>query len=133
MEATHRSSNIVADVTYREHRYATIALGQASTFANGQRFHLVVPVNQHATPTRIADGHGPVDRLCGEHQVAQVVLVDGCSHHHARDTAQVGQVEQTVMRHSILADQTTAVDAERNRQMRDGHIVDNVIVGSLQE
>ena len=61
------------------------------------------------------------------------MLVDGRGYHHARDAAQVGQVKQAVVRHAVLADDASAVDAEGHRQSLDGHIVDDGVIAALQE
>ena len=71
--------------------------------------------------------------LGGIHQVAQVVFVDGRGHDHAWYAAQVCQVEQAMMGHTVLADNAATVDAEGHRQALDSHVVDDRVITALQE
>ena len=61
------------------------------------------------------------------------MLVDGSRYHHARNAAQIGEIEQAVMRHAVLAHYAATVKAEGDGQVLDGNIVNDVVVGTLQE
>ena len=133
LQAVDHLDDLVADVTNAEHSH-TFALVHAAAAADGQGLHFVMPLGDNAFAARIADGKGTkIVALGGEHQVAQVVLVDGRCYNHAGNAAQVGQVKQSVMGHAVLADNAATVDAEGHWQSLDGHIVDDGVIATLQE
>ena len=45
----------------------------------------------------------------------------------------LSQIKQAVMRHAILANNASAVDAEGDRQSLDGDIMDDGVIAALQE
>ena len=61
------------------------------------------------------------------------MLVIGCCDGEVGYRAQEGEVEGTVVCGSIFAHQSAAVDAQHHVQTRYGHVVDDVVVGALQE
>ena len=94
-----------------------------------------MPVDQHSPASRITNGKRALvhTQLRSKHQDAQVMLINRRSYYHAGNTTQITQVERSVMRNTIFAHKTGAIYTERHRQASDRHIMNNVIVGALQE
>ena len=94
---------------------------------------MVHPVGLHPLAAWIADGERLPRPDSGKHQVAQLGLVQRGADHHVRYAAQVCQVEKAVVRRPVLPHQTGTVDAEDDRKPLQRDIVDNLVVGTLQE
>ena len=67
------------------------------------------------------------------HEVAQLQLVERGCDDKVRNGAVGGQVEDSVVRGSVLADQTGSVKAEDHLEILQGNVVDDIVVGSLHE
>ncbi len=81
-----------------------VTIKQLAPMANGLLSHVVVPVNHLACTARITNGEWSATvTLSGVHKVAQGVLVHGGGNCHARDSAHERQVEEAMVRHTILA------------------------------
>lgn len=101
--------------------------------ADGQGAGRLVPVGADAAPARIADDERTGGLQGRVHQVAQFGFVARRGDRHAGNRAHEGDVEYAVVRHAVLAHQTGPVEAEDDRQVLDGHVVDHVVVGALHE
>ena len=60
-------------------------------------------------------------------------LVGGRHHHEIRQRAKVGEVEAAGVRRAVGADQPCAIHREAHGQILDRHVVDDLVVGALQE
>ena len=63
----------------------------------------------------------------------QLGLVGGGHHHEIGQGREIGDVEAAGVGRAVGADQTGPVDGEAHRQILDRHVVDDLIVGALQE
>ena len=82
----------------------------------------------------VADGDGA--GVVGEGEAghgAHLVGAFGGHDDHVGDAAQVGKVEDAVVRPAVVADEAGAVQEEADGQMLQGDIVDDRVVGALQE
>ncbi len=77
--------------------------------------------------------NGPpgVDR--GVQEVLQLVLVLARGDRHVRNPARVGDVVDSLVGLAVVADQARAVDADGHRQVLQADVVDQLVVGALQE
>ena len=80
---------------------------------------------------RKADGPVVVQR--GVEHVPQLVLVRRRHHHEVRHAAEVGEVERALVRRAVGADEAAAVEREGDRQALERDVVDDLVVGALQE
>jgi hypothetical protein len=69
----------------------------------------------------------------GVERLPAFVLVGRRQHAHVRDAAQVRDVVVAGVRRAVGADQAGAVEREDDRQVLDRDIVDQLVVGALQE
>ena len=83
--------------------------------------------------TRITDGKRTVVGRGGMHEIPQLGFVARTCYYHAWNRAHICQIEQAVVRHSILTNQPRAVDTEGYGESLNGYIVDYLIITSLQE
>ena len=74
-----------------------------------------------------------VDRRLGRDHVHQLELVARRHDRHARQAAEIGQVEAAGMGRAVRADQPGAVDREPDRQLLDRDVVHDLVVRALQE
>jgi hypothetical protein len=82
----------------------------------------------------IANGNRAVDFPQGGRQhVAELVFVFRRHHGHVGETAEIGQVEDPMMRAAVISGKTGAVDGERHRQPLQANIMDDLIVGTLEK
>lgn len=87
-----------------------------------------------AATARIAHRAGAVAVVvAGVQHLATFIFIARGHYHHIRNTAQEGEIERSLMRLAVCADDPGAVDSKQHRQLLDSHIVDHLIVGSLQE
>ena len=86
-----------------------------------------------AVAARIAHGGRAIERHGGVEHLPALVLVGRRHHHHVRDAAQVGEVERALVRRAVAAHEAAAVDRERHRQVLQRDVVDQLVVGALQE
>ena len=63
----------------------------------------------------------------------QFSLVGSRHNHKTGQGRQIGRIERTCMGWSVSTDKAGPVDGKAHRQPLDGHIVDNLIVGTLQK
>jgi hypothetical protein len=68
----------------------------------------------------------------GDH-MDELGLVGGRHHHHVGQAAEIGDVEGARMGRPVGADQPGAVEREAHRQLLDRHVMDDLVVGALQE
>ena len=52
---------------------------------------------------------------------------------HARDVRQIGEIKQSVMGGAVFAHEPGAVNGEDNRQFHQSHVMDDVVVGTLEK
>ena len=74
-----------------------------------------------------------VDKRCCIHHLAKHPLVARCSNNNVGHTAKAGEVENTVVRGTILANDTCTIEAQNHRQALQRHIVDDIVVGTLHK
>ncbi len=86
-----------------------------------------------AGAAREAEGAGAGVAQRGVEHVPQLGLVGGGHHHQVGDAAQVGEVERALVRLAVGAHQPAAVEREGDRQLLQRHVVDDLVVGPLQE
>ena len=60
-------------------------------------------------------------------------LVGGGHDDEAGQAAEIGDVERAGVGRAVGADEAGAVDGEAHRQLLDGDVVDDLVVGALQE
>ena len=60
-------------------------------------------------------------------------LVRRRHHHEVGQAAQIGEIEGAAVGGTVSADVAGAVDREAHRQMLDRDVMDDLIVGALQE
>ena len=119
-----------ADAEYGD----VVTIVQLASLAYGQLFEGAVPVDQFAASAGIAYGEGTlVGELGRIHQVAQLMLIVGRRDGEVRYGAQEGEVEGTMVCGAIFAYQSATVDAEHHVEAADGHVVYDIVVGTLQE
>ena len=111
----------------------------AATFAaqfatpDRERAQLLFDTHPGALAARIAHRCRTVVRRRGVEHLPALVLVRGRHDHHVRYAAQEGEIEGTLVRRTVAADEPAAVDRERNRQVLQRHVVDQLVVRALQE
>eukprot|EP00968_Pinguiococcus_pyrenoidosus_P010154 scaffold803_cov310-Pinguiococcus_pyrenoidosus.AAC.67 len=87
-----------------------------------------------ARAARVAHRAGlVVDADLGLHHVHELDLIAGRHNHNVREGAQVGQVEGSVVRRSVVADEPGAIQDEANRQLLEHGVVHDLVVSPLQE
>jgi hypothetical protein len=65
--------------------------------------------------------------------VLKLVFIFRSGYNHIGDAAQIGDIESTLMRLAIVANDAAAVNGEDYRQILDAHIVNDLIKGPLEE
>ena len=87
-----------------------------------------------AARLRIADRHGASRATQGpvDHR-RHVGRVAGRHHHQVRQRPQVGQIEHAVVRRSVGPDQPGPVHQQRDRQVLQGHFLEDLVVAPLHE
>ena len=91
------------------------------------------PVDTDAFAARVSDRERFAVFECGEHKIAELSFVCRCSDHHSGDIAHESEVEDAVMSNAVFADDTGAVETEDDRELLNCDIVNNVVVGALDE
>ena len=87
-----------------------------------------------AVAARIADrDRAAVVQRHGVDHVDQLGLVGRRHHHEIGQGAEIGEVEAAGMGRAVGADQPGAVHREAHRQILDRDVVDDLVVGALQE
>ena len=111
------------------------ALAQLLAAAEWGGDERTLPAGGHAAAAAgVADGQRAVVGRGGCcHEAAQGMLVARRGYGEAGDGAQVGDVEGSVVGGAVLAYYACTVDAEGDGQAQQGHVVDYVVVGPLQE
>jgi hypothetical protein len=82
---------------------------------------------------RVADGHRPAGDQRGAQHPHEHRLVARGHHHDVRQAAQVGDVEDAVVRRAVVADEAGAVHDERDVELLQADVVDDLVEGALQE
>jgi len=109
-----------------------LALVENLAASDGQEVEIAGELHPLAGSPRIADGHRPlviVQRR--EEHVAQLFLVFRGHHHQVGHRAQIGDIKDAMVGGSVISDNAGAVDGEHHRQLLQGDIVDEMIVGAL--
>ena len=110
-----------------------LAITNDAALAECQRCHLAHYLAAAAAATGIAHRSGLVALIAGEEHLAALVLVGRRHHHHVRHCAQEADVERPLMGGAVGAYQAGPVDGEQHRQVLQRHIVDQLVIGPLQE
>ena len=103
------------------------------SFADGKDLRLGLARDAGDRAARIADGAGAGKLEGGLHHVGQLVFVFGRHENHLGNAAQIGDVEEAVMRGAVVAGEAGAVHAEEHGQLLQADVVDDGIEGALQE
>ena len=83
---------------------------------------------------RIADRNRAVDRVQrGLQHMPELVLILRSHDRHVGQAAQIGQVEDAVMRSPVVSGKPGAVDGEGHRQALQADIMNDLVVGALQK
>ena len=123
--------DIVSDGADGEHGHV-IAVMQLAACSHLDHFQGTAPVLQHPSATRISNHERPHARQLGRvHQTAQFVFVEWRADGQVRNGAQGSKVEGTMMRRTVLADETSTIQTEHHVQVQQCHIVDDVVEGPL--
>ena len=69
----------------------------------------------------------------GVHHIHQFILVFWGHQDAVRHVAQVGDVEDAVVRRAVGADYASPVQQERDRQILQGHLLKNLVEAPLEE
>ena len=86
-----------------------------------------------AGAARIAHGGGAVVHEARVEQLPRFVFVRRRHDEHVRNAAQIAQIERAGMRGAVFADQSGAIDREQHVEILQRDIVNQLIVGALQE
>ena len=117
---------------YEDSYFAAVA--KFSAAADLDFLERAPPVGHHSGAARVADGERTIfSGRGGEHEPAEFVLVGGSADGHVRYRAQVCQVEGAMVCHAVLSDEPGPVDAEGDGQALYGHVVYDMVVGTLKE
>ena len=102
-------------------------------FADGQNLRLGLARDAGDGAARIADGAGTGKRDGGLHHVGELVFVLGRHEDDFRNAAQIGDVEEAVMRGAVVAGEAGAIHAEKHGKLLQADVVDDRVEGALQE
>ncbi len=91
--------------------------------------------NRHAfrRAARVTNEGGVFSVCAGEHHVHELVLVLRRHGDDVRHTAQIGNVEHTVVRRAVVGRQSGTIHAKNDRQVLQRSIVDDAIVSALKK
>ncbi len=106
---------------------------QHSSLADRQRQGLRFDNGTGTAAARIAHGAGTVVAQAGGEHAAAFVLVARRHQQQVRHATQIAQVEGALVAGAIGTDQAGAVDGEQHRQPLHGHVMNQLVVGALQE
>ena len=113
----------------------SVPVRSVSAFADRQEHrNLFLSGHAEAVAARVAERDRAVAVLDGRVQhVPQFAFVLRRHDHHARDRAQVTQIEHAVMRRSVGSDNTRAVQREDHMEMLQRDVMDDLVERALQE
>ena len=116
-------------------RAAAIRCGLAPQLgaAHGHGGHLRIDPRPRALAARVTHGRRSFERDRRVEHLPALVLVGRRHHDELRDAAQETQVERALVGRAVAADESAAVDRERDRQVLQAYVVDQLVVGALQE
>ena len=110
------------------------ALAHDAALADLKRRAALGQLDADALAARIAEGDGPSSIAAAVATMCIELRLVGRRHHHeAGQAARIGDVEGAGMGRAVGADQPGAVDGEAHRQLLDGDVVHDLVVGALQE
>ena len=110
------------------------AVGEDLGLADLHEHGLVLGLHAGAAAARVADGDGALVVVHhGPEHVDELVFVLGLHVDDAGDAAQVGDVEQTVVRGAVVAAEAAAVHAQAHGQVLDRHVMDDHVDRPLHE
>jgi hypothetical protein len=109
------------------------ALPQDLALADRDGLQGLVQLDAQGDAARVAhhEGFAGLDRRVED--MLQLVLVLGRGDRHVRNHAAVRDVEDALVRLSVVADQPRPVDADRHRQVLERDVVDELVEGALEE
>ena len=117
----------------RQQRQPAVALAPQLRLADRQRAQLRGHRGSRTCAARIAHDCRGVERARGVQQLPALVLVRRRHDHRVGNAAQVGQIVAALMSRAIAADEAGAIDRKHDRQVLQRHVVNELIVGALQE
>ena len=71
--------------------------------------------------------------VTGIQHLTTLVFVAWRHDHHIRDAAQEGEIKRALVRLAVSPHNARAIDSKQHRQLLNGNVMDNLIVGALQE
>ncbi len=101
--------------------------------ADRNRGHLARHGCARPRPARIANGRRRIEGEARVEHLAAFILVGGRHYRHVRHAAQVRKIEGAEVRRAVGADDARAIDREDDRQVLQRDVVDQLVVGALQE
>lgn len=116
----------------RQYRNA-LALTPHNALADLDRFKIGLDHRIRAGAAWVAYCRRAGMQVTGAEQLAQFVFIARRHHQHARDAAQVGEVEAACVSRAVFAYQSGAVDGEQHVEVLYRDVVDQLIVTTLQE
>ncbi|RML72640.1 hypothetical protein ALQ91_05472 [Pseudomonas syringae pv. syringae] len=116
----------------RQYRNA-LALTPHNALADLDRFKIGLDHRIRAGAAWVAHCRRAGMQVTGAEQLAQFVFIARRHHQHARDAAQVGEVEAACVSRAVFAYQSGAVDGEQYVEVLYRDVVDQLIVATLQE
>ena len=103
------------------------------TFAKWQGLQPRLYHHPGARTARVTHRHGMVlGKGCAQ-QLAALVLIGRAGHADIGDAAQIGDVISAGMGGAVGADQASTVERKHHRQVLNGDIVDQLVIGPLQK
>ena len=116
------------------HEQQIIPLSQQFTATDLEGFPAIFQTrNTFARAPRNAHGNGTVVAQTGHQHALQLGFVFGRHHREVGDTAQVRDVVLTLVGGAISAHDAGTVQHKGDRQLLNPHVVDQLVVGPLQE
>ena len=125
-------------LTGRDHRAKgedgnVLALLPELRLAERQRRHFFLYGNARPAAARVAHGRDPFQLIAGIEHLPAFVLVGGRHDHEIGQAAHIAEIIGPVVGRPVCADAAGPVNGEQDRQILHGHIVDQLIIGPLQE
>ena len=117
----------------RDAMATAFAFAAQLSFADRQRTHFMLHADAGPASPRIAHRTGCIERKCRVEHLPALVLVSRSHHRRVGETTKVAQVEATGVRRPVSSDKTRAVDREHHGQILQHHVVDQLVVSTLQE
>ena len=117
----------------RDPALAAPALTADFTFADRERTHLVLGFHAGTGAPWIANRARTLEAKSGIEHLSTLVLVRWSHHGRVRQTAQVREIKASRVRRPVRAHKPGAIDGEYNGKILNDHVVNELVIGALQE